>query len=192
VDAAVAVDERLLVLRALQSPEAFEPLLSRYFTAVNNYCFYCLGDQTEAEDATSSIFAKAYFALGSFNAQKGTFHSWLFRIARNEVIDRKRYRSRHQVWPIDWLRNRASADHSPEELVIEADARMRVHSLLSTLPKREREVLELRTDRLETDQIAALLGVTEQNVRSIQCRAYRRIRDLLAQTGTSGSEVPGD
>lgn len=187
-----AAEDRRLVLRALQSPEAFEPLYHRNFHAVNNYCFYCLGDQHEAEDATSIIFAKAYFALGTFNSQRGTFHSWLIGIARNEVIDRKRYRSRHQLWPIEWLKNRAAADHSPEDLAVEADARARVRSLLSKLPKRERDVLELRTDRLETDQIAALLGVTEQNVRSIQCRAYRRIRGLLGQTGISGPEVPGD
>jgi RNA polymerase sigma-70 factor (ECF subfamily) len=186
------LDERSLVLHARQSPEAFEPLYTRHFTAINTYCFNKLGDQAEADDATSSIFAKAYFALDSFDHQRGVFPAWLFRIARNEVIDRQRHRSRHKLWPLDWLWHWVSPEPSPEEVAIESDARTRVRSLLATLPKREREVLELDTDELDTDQIAAVLGVTAQNVRSIRSRAYGRLRARIAQTGPSGSEAPGD
>src|SRR5215211_4236324 len=99
-------EERLLVLRAQESPHAFEPLYLRYRDAVINYCFYRLGNHGEAEDAASVIFIKAIRGLADFRDRDGSFRTWLFRIAHNEVVDRLRHRARHPESPIDLFRER--------------------------------------------------------------------------------------
>ena len=185
-------EERLLVLRAQESPHAFEPLYLRYRDAVINYCFYRLGNHGEAEDAASVIFIKAIRGLADFRDRDGSFRTWLFRIAHNEVVDRLRHRARHPELPIDLFRERSGSERSPEDLAADADAHVRIRTLLSTLPPRERAVLELRAADLDTHQIAAVLGVTEHNVRSTQCRALARMRTSLTQAGVLSLEVVGD
>jgi RNA polymerase sigma-70 factor (ECF subfamily) len=187
-----ASDEALIVRRAQQSPRDFEPLYLRYRDAVINYCFYRLGDHGDAEDAASAVFVKALHALPAFSDRDGSFRSWLFRIAHNEVVDRRRYRLRHPMLPFDRLTERPATDRSPEELASDADTRMRIRALLSTLPPREREVLELRAAELDTNQIASVLGVTAHNVRSIQCRALARLRSLIGEADRFGLEAIGD
>jgi len=188
----VASDERMHVLRAQQTPLAFEQLYLHYRDPVINYCFYRLGDHSEAEDAASAIFIKAMQALSGFHDRDGSFRTWLFRIAHNEVVDRHRYRARHSESPIDLFSERPGTERSPEDLAADVDARMRVHALLAALPPRERAVLELRTADLDTDQIAAVLGITAHNVRSTQCRAIARMRELIAESAHFTLEVAGD
>ena|SRR5215211_1242402 len=182
-------EERLLVLRAQQSSRAFEPLYLAYRDAVINYCCYRLGDRTEAEDAASTVFIKALHALPGFRDRDGSFRTWLFRIAHNEVVDRHRQRSRNPETPIDLLRDRPGADRSPEDLAAEVDAHERVRVLLASLPPRERDVLELRAAELDTNQIAAVLGITAVNVRSIQFRAIARLRRLLGAADAHDQEA---
>lgn len=176
-------DERLLVLRAQQTPRAFAPLYLRYRDPVITYCFHRLGDHEEAEDAASAVFVRAIHGLAKFHDRDGSFRTWLFRIAHNEVVDRHRHRARHSASPIELFQEWPGSAVSPEDLAADADVHRRIHALLSTLPPRERAVLELRAADLDTNQIAAVLGVTAQNVRSIQCRALARLRALLGMGG---------
>ena len=66
-----------------------------------------------------------------------------------------------------------------------ADRRQHVLVLLTNLPARERAVLELRTADLETGEIAGVLGISEQNVRTAQARAIARRRRRLDGTASA-------
>jgi RNA polymerase sigma-70 factor (ECF subfamily) len=185
-------EEHLLVRRAQQSPRAFGPLYLRYRDAVINYCSYRLGDQFEAEDAASTVFVKALGSLRHFHDRDGSFRTWLFRIAHNEVVDRQRRRTRRPEAPIDLLRERPGGGPTPEDVAADTDAHLRVLALLTALPPRERAVLELRAAELRTEQIAAVLGISAQNVRSTQWRALARMRVLMANSAIPVTEVGRD
>jgi RNA polymerase sigma-70 factor (ECF subfamily) len=178
-----------LVRLAQLSPRAFEPLYLRYLDPVLAYCSYRLADRAEAEDAASAVFLKALHGLAGFRPQHGSFRSWLFRIAHNEVADRYKYRSRHPDEPLDGAYGSASPERSPEEQTVARDGHDRLISLLRSLPPRERAVLELRAADLATNEIAAVLGITAQNVRTAQCRAVARLRGLAAASGLIDREV---
>jgi RNA polymerase sigma-70 factor (ECF subfamily) len=78
-------DDDALVARAREDRRAFAPLYERYFDAVYRYCYHRLGNWTDAEDATSLVFANALGALPRFRDHAGSFRSWLFTIAHNVV-----------------------------------------------------------------------------------------------------------
>jgi RNA polymerase sigma-B factor len=66
------------------------------------------------------------------------------------------------------------------------EARLTVEDLLSSLPDRERRILELRYfEELSQDQIAARVGISQMHV----SRLLRRVTDLLA-AGVEGEEGP--
>ncbi len=69
---------------------------------------------------------------------------------------------------------------TPEDALLETDARRRVSAALSALSAREREVLELRfglhnSDGQTLQEIADRFGVTRERIRQIEKRALRRL-----------------
>jgi RNA polymerase sigma-70 factor (ECF subfamily) len=175
-DAAADAD---LVRVAQTDARAFAALYLRYRDRVLRYCAHRLGDGPEAEDAASAVFLKALRGLVGFRDRDGSFRSWHFVIAHNEVADRRSHRTRHPEARLD-AAGRAAADWLPEERAAAADDYRRVRLLLAALPPRERAVLELRAAELETAEIARVLGITAQNVRTAQCRAVARLRAVFA------------
>jgi RNA polymerase sigma-70 factor (ECF subfamily) len=178
-----------LVRAAQVDPRAFEPLYLRYRDRIINYCFYRLADRTDADDAASAVFLHALHALPAFQHHAGSFRPWLFTIAHNEVADRQKQRARHPETPFDSISGVATSERSPEELALTRDDRRYVLALLESLPPRERAVLELRVGELTTVEIALILGINEQAVRTAHCRALARMKELVRAADVSGQEV---
>jgi RNA polymerase sigma-70 factor (ECF subfamily) len=176
-------DDGTLVRSAQRTPGAFEPLYLRYRDRIFAYCYYRLGNRAEAEDAASAVFVKALGHLPGFRDRHDSFRTWLFRIAHNEVADRHKRRGRRPEAPLTAAHAVADPGRSPEDLAVLADGRRRVLVLLAALPARERAVLELRAAELETGEIARVLGISEQNVRTTQARAVARLRRRLEGVG---------
>jgi RNA polymerase sigma-70 factor (ECF subfamily) len=69
--------------------DAYQPLVERYQGRIFNFCARMLGDRAEAEDLTQETFLRAYKALGRFDLGS-PFVTWLYRIAANACVDRRR------------------------------------------------------------------------------------------------------
>jgi RNA polymerase sigma-70 factor, ECF subfamily len=178
-----------LVRLAQATPRAFADLYLRYRDPIMNYCYYRLGDREESEDAASVIFIKALGHLPGFAARGDSFRSWLFRIAHNEITDRHRHRARHPSRSLTVELDLPDTAPPLEDAAIASDNRARVRHLLAQLSPRERAVLELRAAELCTVEIAEVLQISEQNVRTAQSRAVARLRGLVADPGVA---VPED
>lgn len=71
---------------------SFELLMNRYQGLVYSQAIKAFRNETEAEDFTQDIFLKAFESLSTFQG-KSQFSTWLFVIARNEII--RKYRKEH-------------------------------------------------------------------------------------------------
>lgn len=81
-----------LLLRARQGDSAaVEALLESVQDMVFNLALRMLGDVPDAEDATQEVLLKVTENLDSFE-QKSAFSTWVFRIAKNDLIDYRRSR----------------------------------------------------------------------------------------------------
>src|SRR5688500_1355368 len=96
-------DAALAVRASKGDPAAFGALYDRHFTAVYRYVYYRVRDDAEAEDLTSDVFMKALRAIRRYEPRQA-FLAWLYRIARNAVIDHVR-RGGRQVSFEDALRH---------------------------------------------------------------------------------------
>jgi RNA polymerase sigma-70 factor (ECF subfamily) len=170
-------DDALLVERAQAEPGAFAPLYDRYVDAVFRYCDRRLGDRSAAEDATSTIFMRAFVNLPRFHA--GSFRGWLFTIAHNVVADE--YRRHRPVAPIEDADERTDPAPTPEELAIDAEAVASVRQLLGRLSPDQQQIIELRLAGLTGEEIVAVLGRSRGAVDALTYRAVARLRDLLGE-----------
>jgi len=95
-------NEEILVRRAQQrDEEAFTQLYEEHFDKIYRYVALKIGDQMEAEDLTQQVFIKALQSISSFKWKGIPFSAWLFRIARNQVVDYVRKKKRQATVPLD-------------------------------------------------------------------------------------------
>lgn len=177
-DADFQATDAAIVARAKQDRQIFALLYRRYVDRVYRYCLRCLGDRDAAEDATSTVFAKALAALPT--CRDDAFRSWLFAIAHNVITDT--YRTRSLATPLADAADVADRDPSPESQALAADDARRIRTMLALLPDAERDLLELRLAGLTDAEIARALGRSHGAVRTSQYRAIRRLRNLIVDS----------
>lgn len=163
--------------------DAFDALYRRYEAPVLNYCYYRLGHWPDAEDAAQQVFTSVFAHLGRFEERPGgSFRSWLFTIAHNEVANRHRSRNRHPSSPLDDASELFDSGPGPEEHAIAEDEQRRALALLDQLTSDQRHIIELRMAGLTDVEIGALLERSPGAVRAAQFRAVNRLRGLLYPT----------
>lgn len=169
-------DSARLVLRMQAGDrDALAALYQRYFDKVYAYVRMALRDDHEAEDATQDVFARALGALPGFEVgSAGCVRGWLFRVARNQVVDRLRRRRAVVLDPDDVTAHLgAGAEHAaPAGFTDEA---LLAH--VKRLPHAQREVLVLRYALdFAGPEIAAVTGRTPAAVRQLHQRAMTALR----------------
>src|ERR671923_1090064 len=94
---AVAVNEASdgeLISRAADGDRgAFEVLYRRYSRPVFGLALRRLGDRGRAEDAVQETFASVWRSARSYREDRGPGAPWLYAVARNAIVDRRRTRA---------------------------------------------------------------------------------------------------
>ncbi len=157
-------------------PEAFAGLYETYLSRVFRFVAARVEDDVAAEDLTARVFMKAWDHLPRYRPGNAPFAAWLFRIARNAVIDH--YRTRRPTTSFDALRAQPDpapdlADHDPREAE-------QVRAALRRLTPDQREVLTLRFfDGMSTEEIGRHLGRRPGAIRALQLRGLRALAEEL-------------
>ncbi len=173
-------DDAALAVRASKGESAaFGLLYDRHVEAIYRYVYYRVRDDAEAEDLTSDVFMRALKAMPRYEPRQA-FLAWLYRIARNAVIDRAR-RGNRQVSYEDALEHPGADQiiNPDEELLAHSDNAM-LRGALAQLTPLQQEVVVLRfLEGYSTQEIARIVGKREGTVRGIQFRAIGALRQLI-------------
>lgn len=171
-----------LVARAQRADaEAVGALYDHYLDRVFRFVRFRLGSRLDAEDVTQRVFLHMIEALPRYRVRGTPFGAWLFRIARNAVIDHQRTHRAHDA--LEAVADAASGEPSPEDRAIISTEMQRVAGVLEELTEDQREVISLRYwAGLSHAEIAALLGRREGAIRAIQFRALQALRQRLDES----------
>lgn len=182
VTSAERAEDAVLARRAAKGEaEAFGALYDRYVSSVYRYVFYRVRNEAEAEDVTSDVFMRALRAMPSYEPRQA-FLAWLYRIARNAVIDRSRRRAaREQVSFEDALAH-PDADHvvHPDAGLLAGSDASVVRRAMERLTPLQQEILVLRyVEGFDTKTISKLVGKRDGTIRGIEFRALAAMRSLI-------------
>lgn len=161
----------------VESTDNFESVYESHARSIYRFLYWRTRNPQLSEDLTSSVFEKAWSSRGNFHG--GSVQAWLYRIARNVLIDHWRKKQDLPMDDADSL-NEESDGLSLSEILDQNIMLKRLQQALDTLPDDMRSVVNLRfIEGLSCKQVAKKLDLGESNVRVIQYRALRKLRERL-------------
>lgn len=173
-----ATIERLVREAQAGDPWAFGQLFDAYHGPIHRYVASRIRNLPDAEDLTQAIFVKALEALPRYEARGIPFGGWLFRLARNTVIDHVRTTRRHE--DLDVALERASLDAAPDVVAIRRLDYDQVAGALASLTEEQHEVIRLRFFAgLSAREAAIAMDKQEGTIRGLQFRAVASLRRAL-------------
>ena len=172
--------------------EAFGSLIAKYQDRLFNAVLRICGDREDAADLCQEAFVRVLERLETFRGQS-QFYTWLFRIAVNLTISRRRRNSRVRFTSLSndpdlgdaqaasVLDPPARVQADPARQIMAGEAHRRVLEAMDALDDEYRVVIVLRDiEEMDYDQIAAVLAVPMGTVKSRLHRARSMLRDKLA------------
>lgn len=181
-------DEERTVQRAQSGDqEALAMLYEEHFDRVYRYMVLRVKDRGEAEDMAQQVFVKAFESLPSFKWRGAPFAAWLFRIARNQVVDYQRKAGARQptvaIDDVTVLSDENLEDKIESKLAVE-----RVLEAAKRLTPAQRDVLALRFGaEMSIAETAKIMSKNEGAIKALQHSAVNALRRVLTQ-GNHGKD----
>ena len=155
---------------------AFDLLYQRYSRPVFALALRRLGDRGRAEDAVQETFASIWRSAGSYRRERGPGAPWLYAVARNAIVDRRRTLGAPPAEAVE----EASSEAGPDERAESSWTAWRVHRALAELPEQERRLIELAYwGELSQSEIAEFLDIPLGTVKTRTRSALSRLADVL-------------
>jgi RNA polymerase sigma-70 factor (ECF subfamily) len=185
-------DEALMRRFQRGEAEAFTVLLGRHRRSVYNFVLRFVRAAAAAEDLTQDAFVRVVQGSATFQ-HDARFTTWLFSIARNLCVDHLRKMTHRRHASLDQadgpdssapaLVDRvAGGESSGERAAIGTQLRERIAQAIDTLPDDQREVFLLReVGCVPFREIAAIVGVNENTVKSRMRYALLRLQEALSE-----------
>ncbi len=152
----------------------FGNLYQRYVDKIYKFIYYKTHHKETAEDLTSQTFFKALENIKNFDSDKGQFSSWLYRIAKNCVIDY--YRTKKETidifdaWDLVGREDIKRDSEFKEQLE-------KVERYLEQFTSEQREIIVMRVwQDMTHKEIAEIIGKSEDSCKMIFSRAINKLR----------------
>ena len=152
----------------------FSSALETYWDTAYRVALNCCGNTFDAEDAVQEVMLKFYTQAcvkGKPFESPEHVKRWLIRATVN--VCRNALRA-------FWRRNRVSLDDLPETQFFDQPEQSELFQAVMSLPEQQRLPLYLYYyEDYSTNEIAALLGLTEAHVRTRISRARNKLKEVL-------------
>jgi RNA polymerase sigma-70 factor (ECF subfamily) len=179
---AVDDDDRLIDLALAGNSAAFGDLVCKYQDRLYNTIVHVIGSAEDARDVVQDAFVQAFVKLETFQ-RTSAFYTWLYRIAFNAAISRKR--RQRPTLSVEQQREHSGEEptdggEAPEEGLERQELAEQVRAALANLSEEHRAVIVLREmDGHDYDAIAGILELPVGTVRSRLHRARLQLRNEL-------------
>lgn len=188
-----------LVLKAQKGGrQAFGELVKKYERKIYALTYRIMGNREDAADALQETFLQAYKKIGTFEGKSG-FSTWLYRIAVNTCLMKKRKKKLDTVSidrplrmddgeeinrePVDW-------SNDPMATIDNKEVKKKLDEAIAEMPEEFRTVVLLRdVDRLSSREVTDILNISIPNMKSRLHRGRLFLRRKLSEYFRSRGEL---
>jgi RNA polymerase sigma-70 factor (ECF subfamily) len=197
-------DVQLMLAVQQDDASAFEELMLRYQGRVLSILHHVVGNRDAAEDMTQEVFLRIFRARKNYKPG-AKFTTWLFTITNNVALNALRSRHRHPEVQLGITRNNAefsdplmlaedsilaSSGAIPTRRLDKLEIKQMVQLAVAALGERQRMAILLhKFEGMSYLDIAEVMKMTPQGVKSLLCRARLNLRDSLQGYMAKGKKV---
>lgn len=185
-------DVRLMLEVRNDSAAAFEEIVARYQGRLVNILRHLVGSHEQAEDLAQDVFLRVYRSRKTYEPG-AKFSTWLFTIANHAASNALRDRSRRREITLQTTHDsgplgarpfdktlQASSGLMPARQLAKAEMREIVRMSLESLSERQRmAVLLSKFEGMSYAEIAEVMEITPQALKSLLSRARENLRETL-------------
>jgi RNA polymerase sigma-70 factor (ECF subfamily) len=157
-----------------------EELYREHHQHIFRFIWSRVHDAQQAEDLTGEVFTRMVANLPNYRERSLPFRAWLYRIARNLIIDHYRKESSSQTLEETITKH---PDHKSTEEKVEAVLTLeQVQQALEKIDSTQREVVELRfLAELSLNDVALVMNKSVLAIKALQHRGLASLRAQLQE-----------
>lgn len=184
-DVNIGSHAQLMLAYAAGDAGAFDRLYEHYRAPLYRFILRQVRDPVSTNDIYQQCWEKVIKGRHTYRS-KSPFPAWLFRIARNTVIDHFR---RMAPAGLDEMPDLPGETSSPEDEVLAVEEQGQLAAAIDALPLEQREVVLLR---LEAGlDLAAIADITDSKPETCKSRlryALAKLQEQMQQAGLATGE----
>jgi RNA polymerase sigma-70 factor (ECF subfamily) len=160
---------------------AFGKLYDHYQPMIYRFVFIKVGRREEAEDITHQVFLQAWQNIRTYRHRGYPFGSWLYRIARNQVIDH--YRSNKNDVPLEAADLEGTLHQvSQPDISSQMDMERVMAAIRNLKPEYQEAIIFRFVEDLSIKETANAMHKTEGAVKLIQHRAIEELKKNIHES----------
>ncbi len=169
----------------MQKKQKFGKLYDKYVDEIYRFIFLKVSQRSVAQDITSETFRKGWQSFKK-NPNMENPRAYLYKIARNLVIDHYRTRKRH-ISPDDLVNELKDESEDFAEKAAETREMAKVKKAMENLNEDYQDIIIYKyLEEMENSEIAEIMGKSEGSVR---VTAHRAINALKAELEKSNQTL---
>jgi RNA polymerase sigma-70 factor (ECF subfamily) len=173
----LVLDELAIINMAKLDPLKFKSLYEKYYEQIFRFIYNRIEDKRLAYDITADVFYKSLLKLPTYQYQQMPFSSWLYRIARNELIDVFRKNKTTRVISVNSVKLKDIVDDI--ELDYREEYRPQLILLIENLSDEDLQLIEMRFfENKSFKNISEIISTTEA---AVKMRLYRLLKEMKTQ-----------
>lgn len=173
------VNPKTIRLAKAGNEEAFAEIYEAWVQPIYQFVFRKVSNQSAAEDITADVFFKVWKSLAEFKINiQADFGAWVYRIARNSVIDY--YRLARKETSLEDIPDLPDENFSMETEAELTDRQAKLKTAFETLTPEYQKVIRLRYfEEMPPSKVAQVMRKKEGAVRTLTHRAMKALKEAM-------------
>lgn len=175
------MDKDLRLIKKIKkrnSRNAADELVSNYYKEIYIYVFKQISDKETSMDLTQEIFISMLKSLHSFDENKASFRTWLYRIATNKVVDYFRSKNYKYTTLVETIEDRQIEDTTDFTVNLEHKEDVeKIQAIVNKLSSEHQEIFRLKIFLEATFlEISKILELSESTVKTKYYSIIKKIK----------------
>ncbi len=161
-----------------KQPTAYQELFRSFYRYLVVYATRYIGQQEEAEDVVQDVFLAVWESDKNYNSYHG-FSSYLYDMVKNKCLNSLRHKSIIENHTPMLTQELLEAAHDTKYRLEKEELYRILHQAIDELPPRCREVFELHLQDKKNEEIAQILNLSIETVKTQKRNAMSILRKRL-------------
>lgn len=168
-----------------KSIKGFQLLYENCYPSLCSFSNKFLNNKQLAEDVVHDVFLRLWNGKASFNSSK-TLMSFLYISVRNASLNELRANEKYMDCDLNDIVDldlSEKEEDSMQQIMIEDEYYMQLYTVINMLSPQRRKIILLSMEGIYSKDIAQMLGISVNTLKTLKRKSYQFLRNKLEPTG---------